>query len=45
MAFYGVCAIAALWVPHVIAAVITAAWIVWLIYGLKLKNGAAHCSA
>jgi hypothetical protein len=31
MAFYTTYAILAVWLPHVIAAVITAAWVVWVV--------------
>jgi uncharacterized membrane protein len=36
--FYGLLAIAALWVPFAIALVTTASWIFWLILGLRLKH-------
>lgn len=39
LAFYTGCAIVAVWLPLTIAAVITAAWILWLFYGIRLKIG------
>jgi TMEM175 potassium channel family protein len=37
MAFYSGCAVAAIWVPHVIAGAITMIWIVWLVYGIRIR--------
>jgi uncharacterized membrane protein len=39
--FYTVCAIVAVWLPLVIAAVITVMWIYWVIYGIR-SAGEAH---
>ena len=37
-AFYTACAIVAVWLPTAIAMVITATWIIWLVYGLKIRG-------
>jgi uncharacterized membrane protein len=36
--FYTTCAIGAVWFPLTIAVVITLSWIVWLVYGITLKE-------
>ena len=39
MTFYAVCALLAVWLPHVSAAMITVAWVVWVVfYPLVLKR-------
>ena len=37
MAFYVLCAIGALWLPTTVAVAITATWIGWLTYSIRLK--------
>jgi uncharacterized membrane protein len=37
-AFYAACAIAAVWIPLAVAAVITLVWVFWTIYGHKLDR-------
>jgi hypothetical protein len=41
IAFYTTCAIVAVWLPIVIAVVITLMWIYWVIYGLR-SAGRSH---
>jgi uncharacterized membrane protein len=36
--FYAACAVAAVWLPLAIAAVITVVWVFWIIYGLRLDR-------
>lgn len=45
MGFYTICAVLAIWIPHVIAGVITAIWIVWLVYGIRLRTSLADGGA
>jgi hypothetical protein len=35
IAFYTTCAIVAVWLPLVIAMVITVMWLYWLVYGIR----------
>jgi uncharacterized membrane protein len=43
MTFYRLCAILAAWLPHVSAALITVAWVVWVVfYPLVLKKTSAR---
>jgi uncharacterized membrane protein len=37
-AFYTACAVAAVWAPLAVAAVITLVWVFWTIYGIKLDQ-------
>src|SRR5262245_44593946 len=39
--FYTTCAIVAVWLPVVVAAVITVMWVYWVIYGIR-STGEAH---
>jgi uncharacterized membrane protein len=45
IAFYTMCAVAAIWIPHLVAGAITAVWIVWLVYGIRIPTSAAGSSA
>ena len=40
-AIYGVCAILAFWFPLVVAVIITATWVVWLIFGIRARTSLA----
>ena len=37
-AFYTACAVAAVWAPHAIAALITLVWVFWTLYGIELDR-------
>lgn len=39
MAVYSACAIAAIWIPQAVAAVITLIWIFWIVVGARLREG------
>jgi uncharacterized membrane protein len=38
MAFYAVCAIAAIWIPRTVAIAISIIWVIWLIVGVNIKD-------
>lgn len=38
MAVYAACAVAAIWIPQVIALVITLIWVVWIIVGVRIRE-------
>jgi hypothetical protein len=40
-AIYGVCAILAFWLSVAVAVIITATWIVWLIFGIRARTSLA----
>ena len=39
--FYSACAVAALWIPLAIAALITLVWVFWTVFGIHLDQGAS----
>jgi TMEM175 potassium channel family protein len=39
---YSALAVAALWVPHLVAALTTATWIFWLVVGIKMEGAGAE---
>jgi len=38
MAIYSACAIAAIWIPQVVALVISLIWILWIVVGVRLRE-------
>jgi uncharacterized membrane protein len=41
LAIYTICAILAFWLPVVVALIITATWVVWLLYGIATRESLA----
>jgi hypothetical protein len=45
IALYGLCALLATWIPHVVAVLTALTWIFWLVQGISMKRPSAHAAA